>query len=312
MNLADVIRDFSDEARCIAFLESQRWPDGVQCTKCLSKHVSRAKSKGRTRKGVIGPDRFLYDCINCGWQFSVKTGTLFHGSHIPLTKWFMAIALICQAKKGISANQIGRTIGVTTKSAWYLCHRIRESMNTGDLPLLRGTVEMDETYVGGKKRRSETLTDSYARKFPVVGIVERGGEVRFRKVARANAKSVKVVFDQCVSPDVHRIVTDESMIYPSMFDAQQEVKRFTIKHAEKYVDGWIHTNTVESSFACFKRGLVGSFHKLSFKHLDRYLYEFEYRANNRKNPAIFERTLRGIATKNPLPFRTLVDGAKQA
>ena len=154
------------------------------------------------------------------------------------------------------------------------------------------------------------MTPNNERKHPVVGIVERGGEVRFRKVPRANAKSVRAVYDKCVSPNVHRIVTDESSIYPYMFNKNEELKRFTIKHSEKYVDGWIHTNTVESSFACFKRGLVGSFHKLSYKHLDRYLREFEFRQNNRKNPAMFEQVLQRGATTPHLTFRALVDSGE--
>jgi transposase-like protein len=302
MNLADVTRDFPDEKSCILFLERQRWPNGVECVKCKSQRISRITSKGKT-----GKDRHLYECMTCRNQFSVKSGTLFHDSHIPLSKWFMAIAIICQAKKGISANQVGRTIGVSLKSAWYLCHRIREAMTTGDLPLLKGTVEVDETYVGGRKRRNENKESWYERKHPVVGIIERGGELRLRKVARANAKNVRAVFDKCVSPNVHRIVTDESMIYPSVFNKNEELKRFTIKHAEKYVDGWIHTNTVESSFACFKRGLVGSFHQMSYKHLDRYLSEFEFRQNNRKNPGMFEQVLKNSAAKQHLTFRALVD-----
>jgi transposase-like protein len=302
MNLADVIREFHDEEACICFLETQRWPNGVECVKCTSKRISRVTSKGKT-----GKPRFIYECLACSNQFSVKSGTLFHDSHIPLTKWFMAIALICQAKKGISANQVGRTIGVSVKSAWHLCHRIREAMKSGDLPVLKGTIEIDETYVGGRKRSNESKETWYERKHPVVGIIERGGELRLRKVPRANAKSVRAVYDKCVSPNVHRIVTDESSIYPYMFNKQEELKRFTIKHAEKYVDGWIHTNSIESSFACFKRGLVGSFHQLSYKHLDRYLSEFEFRQNNRKNPMMFERLLQRSAKVPNLTFRALVD-----
>ncbi len=147
MNLADVIRDFHDEETCVCFLETKRWPNGVKCVKCNSRKIMRITSKGKT-----GKPRFIYECSECQQQFSVKCGTLFHDSHVPLTKWFMAIAMICQAKKGISANQVGRTIGVSTKTAWYLCHRIREAMNTGGLPKLDGILECDETFVGGKAR----------------------------------------------------------------------------------------------------------------------------------------------------------------
>jgi transposase-like protein len=212
------------------------------------------------------------------------------------------------SKKGISANQVGRTIGVTTKTAWYLCHRIREAMSNGELRQLAGTIEMDETYVGGKKKRGEAKESWYQRKYPVIGIVEREGEVRFRKVPRATTANVKPVFEQHVSRDVHRIVTDESGIYPWMFDDATKLKHFTINHSQTYANGWIHTNTVESSFSNFKRGLVGSFHRLSYKHLDRYLQEFEFRQNNRKNPAMFQRVLQRAGTTPHLTLRALVDG----
>jgi hypothetical protein len=233
---------------------------------------------------------------------------LFGDTHIPLTKWFMAIAVVCQAKKGISANQVGRSIGVTTKSAWHLCHRIREAMNEGDFPLLTGTVEIDETYVGGKPRKGEPRQSYYDRKVPVMGMKERDGRVRFRRIERPSGAIVGAVISAHVSPDVERIMTDESAIYPWALTPEQRAKHFTINHSMRYVDGEIHTNGVEGSFSLFKRALVGSYHRLSFKHLDRYLREFEYRANNRKNAAMFENVLKNVATRPPLRFRVLVDG----
>ena len=278
--------------------------------KCQSKRISRTTAQGRMRKGKRGPDRILYDCAACRYQFSVKTGTLFHDSHVPLTKWFMAIAVICQAKKGVSANQVGRMIGVSTKTAWYLCHRVREAMKTGDLPLLSGTVEIDETYVGGKQRRGEPRMSWYDRKMPVMGMKQRGGDLRFRKITRPAAKEVREVVNRCVSPDVERIMTDESTIYPFAFDDEQKKKHSTVCHSITYTDGEIHTNEVEGSFSLFKRALVGSYHRLSFKHLDRYLTEFEWRANNRKNPQIFEKAIGSAAAAKHLTFRALVDGGE--
>jgi transposase-like protein len=310
MNLSDVVRDFHDEESCIAFLESQRWPKGVECVQCHSKRITKTIAKGRLRDGKRGPDRRLYECSDCRKQFSVQNGTLFGDSHVPLTKWFQAIAVICQAKKGVSANQIGRTIGVTTKTAWFLCHRIREAMNTGDLPLLKGTVEVDETYVGGKQRKGEMRQTWYERKLPVMGMKERGGLVRFRQVRATNAGTVRQVVSKHVSPDAERIITDESVIYHFGLTPEQRAKHFTVNHSITYVNGEIHTNGVEGSFSLFKRALVGSYHRMSVKHLDRYLREFEFKQNNRKNPAIFQQVLTNVAAKPQLTLRVLVDGAE--
>jgi transposase-like protein len=220
----------------------------------------------------------------------------------------MAIAMICQAKKGVSANQVGRTIGVSVKSAWYLCHRIREAMNTGDLPLLEGTVEVDETYVGGKQRRGEIRKTWFERKFPVMGMKEREGKLRFRVMKGAGAGAVRQIVSKNISPDVERVMTDESPIYQFGLTPEQRARHFTVNHSITYANGEIHTNGVEGSFSLFKRALVGSYHRLSLKHLDKYLREFEFRANNRTNPAMFQDTLRNIASRPRLTFRALVDG----
>jgi transposase-like protein len=310
MNLSDVVRDFNGEKKCIALLERYRWPNGVECMKCHSKRISRTVAQGRLRNGKRGPDRHLYECSDCRKQFTVQQGTLFGGSHIPLTKWFMAIAVICQAKKGISANQVARTIGVSVKSAWYLNHRIRAAMNTGDFPLLTGTVEVDETYVGGKQRRGEIRKTWYERKIPVMGLKERGGRVRFRQMKGGSAGHVGEMVTKHVSPDAERIMTDESVLYQFGLSPEQRAKHFTVNHSITYTNGEIHTNGVEGSFSLFKRALVGSYHRLSLKHLDRYLREFEFRANNRTNPAMFQQVLMNVAAKPQLTFRALVDGAE--
>jgi transposase-like protein len=301
MNLADVIRDFHDEETCVCFLETQRWPKGVECVKCQSKRISRITSKGKT-----GKPRFIYECMNCDHQFSVRTGTLFHDSHLPLTKWFMAIAVICQAKKGISANQVSRTIGVSVKTAWYLCHRIREAMNVGG-PLLQNIVELDEMFVGGKQI-GKGVWYGKQQKAVVMGLKERGGEVRFVHTPDAKAPTWKTQIEKHVNmPKVEYVMTDEANAVWSVL--RDNPKHHVIQHkAKEYVRGIVSTNSVESSFSLFKRGLVGSWHKLSKKHLARYLSEMEYKHNNRKNLAIFENVLQGIATKPRLTFRALVDG----
>ncbi len=302
MNLADITSNFHDEEICVCFLETLRWPNGVECLKCQSKRISRITSKGKT-----GKPRFVYECLQCGNQFSVKSGTLFHDSHIPLTKWFMAIAVICQAKKGISANQVGRTIGVSTKSAWYLCHRIRDAM-TADGSLLKGIVELDEMFVGGKQK-GKGVYYGKKQKAVVMGLKERDGQVRFVHVPDAKGGTWKTQIAQHVNmPEVSHVMTDDSSAaYTALKDDRH--KHHAVRHtAGEYAIGIVSTNSVESSFSLFKRGLVGSWHKLSKKHLARYLQEMEYRHNNRKNPAMFEDVLSGIAAKPHLTFRALVDG----
>ena len=276
MNLKEIDREFDTEGKCIAFLERLRWPDGVVCPKCQGKDISAFTSVARGRsKNTRGTEwkRSLYDCLNpkCRNQFSVKSGTLFHDSHLPLRTWFKAIVFMCQAKKGRSANEMGRTIGCAYKTAWYLCHRIREAMNSGELALLTGTIEVDETYVGGKPRKGEPRRTYFERKIPVMGVIQRDGEIRFKQVERANAETVKNVMAAYVSPDVTRIITDESVIYPFGFSPEQMAKHETICHMREYARGDIHVNNVESAFSLFKRALVGSFHRMSVKHCDRYL-----------------------------------------
>jgi transposase-like protein len=302
MNLADITKNFHDEETCVCFLETMRWPTGVECVKCQSRRISRITSKGKT-----GKPRWVYECLACGQQFSVKSGTLFHDSHIPLTKWFMAIAVICQAKKGISANQVGRTIGVSTKSAWYLCHRIREAMSA-DGSLLKGIVELDEMFVGGKQK-GKGVYYGKKQKAVVMGLKERDGQVRFVHVPDAKGGTWETQIAQHVDmPAVSHVMTDDSSAaYNALKESRS--KHHVVRHtAGEYAVGIVSTNSVESSFSLFKRGLVGSWHKLSKKHLARYLQEMEYRHNNRKNPAIFEDVLSGIAARPHLTFRALVDG----
>jgi transposase-like protein len=306
MNLADVIREFHDEETCVCFLETKRWPNGVECVKCQSKRISRITSKGKT-----GKPRFIYECLACGQQFSVKSGTLFHDSHIPLTKWFMAIAVICQAKKGISANQVSRTIGVSVKSAWYLCHRIREAMG-GDGSLLQGVLELDETFVGGRVK-GRGVWYGKKEKAVVLGLKQRNGQVRFVHAPNTKSDTWKAAIKTHVDmPKVAQIMTDDSSsVYHAV--GSEHAKQHVVNHSKgqyafQTAFGLVSTNSVESSFSLFKRGLVGSWHKLSKKHLARYLQEMEFRHNNRKNPAIFEDMLSGIAAKRRLTFRALVDG----
>lgn len=307
MNLLDVHQELNTEAKCLAFLEHMRWPDGVKCLACESLRITRIKSVGKKNKktGKIGPDRELYQCNECRFQFTATTGTIFHDTHLPLTKWFLAIALITESKKGISANQLKRALRVQYRTAWYLCHRIRKAMVDSSAPKLSGIVEVDETYIGGKQRGHRSKLKN---KDVVVGVRERGGDVRYVHVPDNKADTVYQVIADNVAKDAQAIMTDESNIYDFRLTQFKDVRHGTIKHKDKiYVTGDVHTNTVESAFSLFKRGIVGSFHKISLKHLQRYLNEFSFRFNNRKDPDLFGMTVRRMALAGNLPYATLIE-----
>lgn len=314
MNLADIVRDFPTEESCEQFLATQRWPDGIECIACGSKRITRTTRRGKINRktGHQSPDQRLYECGVCRKQFTVRNGTLFGDTHIPLTKWFMAIAVICQAKKGISANQVARTIGVTVKTSWYLCHRIRESMTEENPEPMDGLeYEMDETYVGGRLRRGMGAENRLINKQIVVAIKQRDGDVRFFHAKDVKSTTLARYIKDNISPEATLICTDELTSYPGAvkLSGLRGLQHESVNHtAGVYVSGNVTTNSVESSFSLFKRGLVGSYHRLSVKHLRRYLHEFQFRQNNRRNPALFQDVLKGIASKPRLPLRVLIDG----
>ena len=301
MNLLDVYKELNTEAKCLAFLERMRWPDGVKCLACESLRITRIESKGKT-----GKPRKLYQCNDCRFQFTATTGTVYHDTHLPLSKWFLAIALITESKKGISANQLSRALGVQYRTAWYLAHRIRKAMAEANPPKLSGTVEVDETYIGGKHRGHKGKMKA---KDVVVGIRQRGGDLRLLQVPDNKVVSIAQQVRENVSPDVDMIVTDDWQGYPAVMISSgiHGSKHETINHKEKvYVRGNVHTNTVESAFSLFKRGVVGSFHKISLKHLQRYLNEFQFRFNNRKAADLFSMTVARMAGIGAMPYGQLV------
>jgi transposase-like protein len=301
MNLSVLNTAFETDAECRLALEELRWgPDGVTCLRCGSSKISRIS----TRK--------QFDCDSCRYRFSVTTGTIFHDSHLPLPKWFLAVLLMCEAKKGISANQMKRTLGVAHKTAWYLCHRIREAMTETDPKPLTGVVECDETYVGGKFRSGRVdsqLNPVDGRrswrdsKAIVLGMVQRGGEIRMTTTKVVNRDSLHG-FIKTHAPNPSHIYTDELGAYRGIEDI--DTKHETVEHgAKEYVRGDVHTNTVEGAFGLFKRAIVGSFHQVSHKHLDRYLDEFEFRYNNRKNHYLFRDTLTRLVQGEAMPYEKL-------
>lgn len=291
MDMMELMERFGSEQECRTVLEELRWPKGVACPRCEG-----VKHAHDTERGV-------YDCYSCGYQFSVLAGSIFHDTKLPLRKWFLAVLLMIEAKKGISANQMKRVLGISYKTAWYLCHRIRAAMTEGNPRPLSGTVEVDETYVGGKKRG---LGHGYrGNKTAVVGAVERGGNIRLQVVSRTDRKTLHGFILANTAPETEAIYTDELPAYKGIEDA--DTRHETVNHsAEEWVNGKVHTNTVEGVWSLFKRSIVGSYHKVSTKHMNAYLDELEWRFNNRKNPYLFRDTLTKLLAANALAYKSLI------
>jgi transposase-like protein len=295
MNLADLSTQFSTDECCRELLRRLRWPLGVECPRCKQAAIE------------LETEKELFYCKDCDYQFTVTAGTIFNDSHLPLTKWFMATLLLCEAKKGISACQVQRTIGVSYKTAWYLCHRIRAAMAQADKPMLDGKVEMDETYVGGINRgrgRNKRLEN----KEIVIGIRQRDGQLRLFHSKDIRSKTMAEYIRENVSEDVDVIFTDDYPSYPSAMKKAgvPSEKHKTINHSEGiYVMGDTHTNTIENAFSLFKRGVRGTWHHISPKHLSSYLEEMEFRFNRRKDRNLFSDTLRHMVTASALTFERL-------
>jgi len=270
-----------DQAR--ELLEAIRWNGTPVCPHCNSEKAYKLTPKGDTktsaRKGV-------YKCSSCRKQFTVTVGTIFEGSRIKIADWLMAVYLMCSSKKGISAHQLHRTLGVTYKTAWFMAHRIRFAMTQEPLStLLSGEVELDATYIGGKEsnkhlsiRNPKNTGGSTITKTPVFALVERGGELRARKMKTPSNYNIRDEVKKYVDPSA-TLMTDEAAAY-EMLD--KEYKREIVVHGKKqYVNGRAYTNTLEGWFALLKRGVTGTFHHVSEEHLDRYVDEFAFRYNRR-------------------------------
>lgn len=298
MNLIDVTKEFKTEEQCFKYLEKMRWPNGIRCTVCGNDKLTRYMKKGKT-----GKSRPTFQCLEptCKTQFTATSGTIFQDSHLPLTKWFLAIALIVDAKKGISANQIKNHLGVQYKTAWHLMHRIREAMQEEPKGLLRGTVEVDETYIGGRydRRRKRGPWEKQA----VIGLVERDGRVEARPIPTPSKKVLVGIVRERVAKG-SRVYTDELAAYKTVGETHHHK---TVNHiALEYARGKVHTNGIENFWSLFKRGLIGSFHKVSSKHLPRYLNEFTYRFNNRRDVDLFGMTVGNLLCGITLQYKSLI------
>jgi hypothetical protein len=304
MNLIDVTKQFGTDEQCLAYLEQMRWPDGVRCPTCGNNKVSKItrKTASKNKRGQI------YQCLEktCKQQFSATSGTIFNDSHLPLHKWFMALAIVVDAKKGISAKQLQEHLGIGSyRTAWYMAHRIRKAMVEGFPTELSGVVEVDETYIGGKAKR-RGIRKPKPPKDMVIGMRERGGRVRFFHVPNLKAHTYQELVDRHIALDVEEVVTDQASVYDFALDEYLKTKHKTVNHSREWVtaDG-VHTNTIESAFSLLKRGMIGSFHRVTIKHLHRYLSEFEYRFNERKAEDRFTKTLSRMAGITPMPYAEL-------
>ena len=272
MNLSNSI--FTNETKAREHLEAQRWPNGPYCPHC-GEYENVRKLKGKSHRPG------LHQCNSCRKHFTVTVGTLYERSHVPLHKWLLATHLICASKKGMSAHQLHRMLGVTYKTAWFMAHRIREGMrefNPGPLGGENKTVEADETYVGGKAKNR--AFGPPPKKEAVFALVEREGKVRSFHVPKVNAKTLRPILVTQIDRKSY-LMTDDSTVYPKI--GEEYAGHGTVNHSiQEYVrGGFWHTNTVENYFSILKRGINGVYQHVSQKHLKRYLGEFDFRYNHR-------------------------------
>jgi hypothetical protein len=316
LSLIDIEQAFGTEDKCIDYLEAFRWPEGVRCLKCQSDKVSRFTTNETTRerknrKGEVRevkvPSRILYQCNaeGCRFQFSATAGTIFADTHLPLTTWFKAIGLMMNAKKGISAKQMERDLGCHYRTAWHLNHRIREAMQSVG-GLFGGVTEVDCTFHGGvyDKRRKRAAYDKQA----VAGVIQRKTEdehskVRAFPVEKEIVSVMSGVIRENVATDAE-IMTDEHGAYQGL--SKRGWKHQIVAHSkEEWVRGNVHTQGIESFWSLFKRGVVGSFHQVSVKHLHRYLNEFSFRFNNRESHEIFAMVVMNLLIGSALRYKEL-------
>ena len=285
-NLVKLIEDFHSEDQCHEYLAAVRWPEGVCCLRCQSKNISQ----------IV--ERHQYDCNDCRHQFSVTAGSAFHDTHLPLWKWFLAVYIMCESKKSTSANQLKRTLGISYKTAWYLCHRIRNAMK--ESLNLQGVIEADEAYIGGK-RHGKTGRGA-AGKTAVAGMVERGGQVQLAAIAKADRETLTKFIENHLGKNVQLVITDAHKGYDKIKNVAPHKR---VNKAGGEVTSQDNINAIENVWSLLKRSLIGSYHQVSSKHLPAYLSEIAFRFNNRDNPNLFRDTMAKLLAGNHVTFQEL-------
>ncbi len=283
MNIIEIYQKFPTENDCIKHLEYIRWKDQPRCVYCKSTKTTPLPKENR------------HHCNNCNTTFKVTVDTIFHHTHLDLQKWFLALCLILNAKKGISARQLARDIKVNKDTAWRIGMKVREAMTQqGQRQLLTGIVEMDETYIGGKPRKGSGGYNKRGRgtkKPPVVGMVQRDTgnfKAEVVKNRKLSSKNLMALVRKNIDINNATLVTDQ---YRGYIGIQRLMPHKVVDHTVWYVNGDAHTNTVESFWTLLKRGIIGQYHKVSLRYLPRYIDEFCYRWNNRQDENLFTTTL---------------------
>ena len=283
----DAMFPIGDEDACKAYLVGRRWPNGVSCPRCGNAKIYDLKSRA-----------WHWQCEACspdGYRFSVTVGTIFENTNKPLRDWYKLVHLMMTSKKGISARQMGRYMGFgSVKTAWLMAHKIRTALIEPETKL-GGIVEVDETFIGGKKKNQHWDKRVPGRgatgKIPVAGAVSRKGNVVARVVRDGRTETLVNFVRETVSDKVSLLCTDDAAAYRSL---KAEYPHGSVDHKRRqYVVGAVHTNTIEGFWSIFKRGIVGTFHKVSAKYLPLYVAEFQFRYNNRLNDDIFGTALKG-------------------
>ena len=291
MNLFTVMQRFPTHQDCLDYLEAIRWGDDPECPYCQSNDVERKQEKGRQGR---------WNCYTCASSFNVLSGTIMEQTRIPLQKWFLALALMINAKKSLSSCQLGRDIELNQKSAWYMQQRIRTAMaSEGENELLEGLVEADETFVGGKPRKSNIRAEDKggplgrkaSKKVAVLGAVERGGRVKTTVPRDVTGWSIYRFLKSSVNPDVTTLITDEFRSYNSVSGT---VPHYVIKHEERFADDWVHTNTIEGFWSLVKRAWYGTHHHYTREYMGLYMAEASWKYNERKNPNAFGYFMQGL------------------
>ena len=289
MTVAQFEKAFPDEDACRSYLVARRWPNGVKCPRCGNAKVYALASG------------FHWQCEACaadGYRFSHIAGTIFENTNKPLRDWYRVTHMMLTSKKGMSALQIMRTMGFGSyKTAWYMCHRIRTALVEQDMDKLGGIVEVDETFVGGKAKnkhwdkRDGKPGPTASGKAIVAGAIQRKGNVVARVIANVRSATLQGFVNEAVSNKVSLLCTDQWVGYKGL---DKDFPHATVDHAKRqYVVGAVHTQTIEGFWSIFKRGIVGSFHKVSAKYLPLYVAEFQFRYNNRFNDDIFGAAIEG-------------------